>query len=235
MVVTVPASRYLGPQRLTYAMAPIRVAYLVRDGNDADARAAVVEACSRWGGLSEPIVPVTEDGDLAGDWDQILDDLAPEAVVGVGVDDRIGRACADRLGYPYVPHRLIDTGGTVSASTHPVVFHRAASSHGFNLVGPVDTAPLWHVAAVGDIDEIHTPAWAGARVGFTRTGTDDAMARAQLAGSSVVGQTMHGLASPGCSARTWWRSSRAVTPGMGHGWGAGSRIGCWRMGGWCGR
>src|SRR5437763_421356 len=53
---------------MTAAVLPSRAGYLVREGSDTGFRRAVQEACTRWGGVSEPIIPVKDGGEVDAWW-----------------------------------------------------------------------------------------------------------------------------------------------------------------------
>ncbi len=51
---------YVGPTAARAAILPARVIYLVADESESGLRRAVQEACTRWGGMTEPIVSVNQ-------------------------------------------------------------------------------------------------------------------------------------------------------------------------------
>lgn len=70
----------LGPALVNVDVRPIRLTYAVADGSEADFRAAVLEASSRWGGLQELILPVGSDGRILEEWFPLTDVAPPDYV-----------------------------------------------------------------------------------------------------------------------------------------------------------
>lgn len=70
-------AEYVGQGVLHLDLRPKRGAYLFRTGSRAQFCAAVTRASSRWGGLQEPIVPVSPAGRIQPAWEQIVQVLAP--------------------------------------------------------------------------------------------------------------------------------------------------------------
>lgn len=53
---------YLGVSPVTVAVLPARVAYLISETSTTGFRRAVQEASCRWGGMTEPVIPVKSNG-----------------------------------------------------------------------------------------------------------------------------------------------------------------------------
>ena len=62
---------YVGPTAVQAAVLPARAVYLVADGSEGGLRRAVQEACTRWGGMTEPVVPVKPGGEIDPWWQQV--------------------------------------------------------------------------------------------------------------------------------------------------------------------
>jgi hypothetical protein len=92
---------------------PARAAYLIVEGSETGFRRAVQEASSRWGGMSEPIVPVKPGGGVDDWWRQVVGLTAADAVVNVDVLDADAAAASGQLGLELVPLAQIDAALSV--------------------------------------------------------------------------------------------------------------------------
>lgn len=105
---------------LDVAVAPARVGYLIREGSRDGFRRAVQEACTRWGGQTEPIVSVPVGGLVDGWWRQVVQLAGDEALVNVDESEDDALTVAGTLGLPLVPLVHIDQWRTASSFTgHP--------------------------------------------------------------------------------------------------------------------
>ncbi|HXN02863.1 MAG TPA: hypothetical protein VN973_13390 [Candidatus Dormibacteraeota bacterium] len=55
---------YLGQAFIDFALRPVRLAYLIQDGSATSATAAIEEATSRWGGITEILLPYSDGGEI---------------------------------------------------------------------------------------------------------------------------------------------------------------------------
>jgi hypothetical protein len=74
---------YLGLTPPRVAVLPARVAYLIGADSATGLRRAVQEACTRWGGMSEPIIPVKPGGEVEAWWQQVATAAALDEEVSV--------------------------------------------------------------------------------------------------------------------------------------------------------
>lgn len=124
---------------------PTRVAYLIGARSSAGARAAIEEACTRWGGAAEPILNVLKGVGLD-DWQRQLVKLAGvEGIVNVDLDETTVDVVAKQTGMTVTPLSKIDKRGEGRFTSHPAVLRHA---------GPTPMAAqasddLWKVAALG--------------------------------------------------------------------------------------
>jgi hypothetical protein len=155
----VNAGEYLGQEDFSISVRPGRCAYLIADGSQSGFKRAVREASSRWGGMSEPILPVAEDGHLEGLWVQILDFADVDELINVDVESEVAENVASVLGIPLVPLTDIDRSGPGQFTCNPIsiafsqaspdpTYQFALSQHvGMAWVGADDSLDLWSIVA----------------------------------------------------------------------------------------
>jgi hypothetical protein len=142
-----------GPYVVQVRVAPARAAYLISAGSRTGLRRAMQEATTRWGGMTEPIVPVRSGGRIDGWWRQVLELSRPDGLVNVDLDPALAASIATDVGLPCVPLDLIDHAGYTSLNVYPLgvpdpdpMIPRAVAAAG---------APLWQVAAIGGFTAQH--------------------------------------------------------------------------------
>ena len=176
-----PQRPYLGQTAMTAALLPARAAYLIRDGSELDLRRAIQQACTRWGGACEPIVPVKAGGDFDDWYRQVVGVSRPSGLVNVGISEGEARAVAATLSLPLVPLAWIDHGGPVVATCHP----SALPSDGRASYIASQNSELWEVAAAGDLAEDQLASLSSGGVVVSRSPTPDQTGRMQVAGGSL--------------------------------------------------
>lgn len=97
------------------------MSYLIRTNSETGFRRAVQEASSRWGGFSEPIVPVRANGRVDAFWSQVVELANVDEAVNVDVDPEVAKTVALRLGLPLQPISLIDRNGRGRFTCYPGV------------------------------------------------------------------------------------------------------------------
>jgi hypothetical protein len=180
---------YVGPTALTAAVLPARAAYLVADGSLDGMRRAVQEACTRWGGMSEPIIPVKPGGDVDLRWWQVTQLARVDGAVNVDLNPEDAAMAARTLGLDLVPLADIDDpAGPTAFTIHP------------SAVGPVflpgsnayiiasEKQRLWEVAGAGDLTEEHLHSLQAGILSVRRP-YDDEVARAQLSSRTLIERT----------------------------------------------
>lgn len=176
---------YVGPTAVRAAVLPARVAYLVADGSENGFRRAVQEACTRWAGMTEPVIPVPPGGEL--DWwsDQAVSLARVDAVVNVDVNPDDAAAVAGSLGLDLIALADIDSRGISAFTVHPLnvgLEHAAGSSL---CVMSSDRLQLWEVAGAGDLSDAHWETLPRGRF-YARRPHQDEVARAQLANRTLI-------------------------------------------------
>lgn len=112
---------YIGPTAVRAAVLRARVVYLIADGSDSGLRRAVQEACTRWGGMTEPIVPVKPGGEFEPGYGQITSLARVDAAVNVDAPSADASAAAAELGKDLISLADIDNFGLSAFTVHPSV------------------------------------------------------------------------------------------------------------------
>ena len=156
---------YLGQELVRLNVGPIRACYLVPDQDRGRLAEAITAASRRWGGVTEPILPVGAGG-LAGEqWRRILAALAPDVFVDVGLDagmresviGQLGTSvlswlefAGDQPGYPWLWCHPLAVEGRASDGLVPVP--RDTTLRDLAGVGAVDNALTWKVHGPGILE-----------------------------------------------------------------------------------
>jgi hypothetical protein len=125
---------------------PARCAYLIGARSADGLRRAVAEASTRWGGVSEPIIPVRSNGKVDGFWQQLTKLTQVQCVVNVDLDLAVAQLAAEALALPLVELRHIDRSSPSIDSTFPLLVESGVVQQ--RLRAPFN-APLWQVVAAG--------------------------------------------------------------------------------------
>ncbi|MCG7207339.1 hypothetical protein [Streptomyces arenae] len=143
---------YLGQSMMQAVVLPARAAYLIRVGSEPGFRQAVQEASTRWGGMTEPILAVPDNGEIPDELRETVAAAKVEAAVNVDLDDALAQRVAAALGLPCVPIAKIDQAGPARFTCHPLHVNPPVQPSTLPVVA-VDGAPLWQVAAAGLLSE----------------------------------------------------------------------------------
>jgi Thioredoxin len=157
---------YLGPSALRATVLPARAAYLVAEGSQDGLRRAVQEACTRWGGMTEPIIPVKPGGEVDPWWQQVASLARADGAVNVDVSPEDARVAAGELALDVVPLADIDGVGVTAFTVHPLavgpamlpgsVFTAASDKHKDITFARVDTEDQPALAGAARITSIPT-------------------------------------------------------------------------------
>jgi hypothetical protein len=183
-----PQGEYVGPASVKVTLVPARAAYLIRAGSRTGFRRAVQEASTRWGGMTEPIIPVRRNGCVDGWWRQVLEISDVEGLVDVDLGPDLAGSVAEALELPVVPIKHIDRDGYTKWTTHPA----SLPSRGDPTQAPVIScvnSPLWQAVAAGDFSTAHEAQHEGL-IRFRRPNTADQVARAALHGQTFLDRTV---------------------------------------------
>jgi len=189
---------YLGQAVLDVAVAPGRVGYLIRESSRDGFRRAVQEAGTRWGGQTEPIVPVPAGGVVDGWWRQVVRLAGVEAMVNVDGPEDDALAVAGTLGLPLVPLVHIDQWRTASSFTVQPFCIDSTPEPTQAYVIAAENASLWQVTVAGDLTREHLAALnlptdafgQHRRFRVQRIQSEDEIARAQLRGGTLLDRTV---------------------------------------------
>jgi hypothetical protein len=162
--VAMPAGEYLGQEEFQLTVGPSRVAYLIRANSRGGYRRAVQEASTRWGGFTEPIVPVKGDGRIDAAWAQFVEFANLDEVVNIDVDYDEAVVAARSLGLPLERLADIDSRGAGQYTCHPSVISQlvappTTASEPFPAHWPApavwsyadNTLDLWAITAAGSL------------------------------------------------------------------------------------
>ena len=146
---------YVGPTAVQAAVLPARAVYLVADGSEEGLRRAVQEACTRWGGMTEPIIPVKPGGEIDPWWRAVVSTARADGAVNVdaGTEDAANAAVA--LGLGLVPLADIDRNGLAAFTVHPAAVGPGALPGANAYVMASEKRELWEVVGAGDLTDEH--------------------------------------------------------------------------------
>lgn len=140
-------AKYVGQQAIHLDVRPKRAAFLFRTNSKSQFRDAVERASSRWGGIQEPIVPVSAGGRIQPAWNQIIEALEPDIAFELAALDHNARAAvAKQLQLPVLPVKM---ESRPSSGAHPLVIrHRDRAIYASTSKGPAAVAgpgllPTW--------------------------------------------------------------------------------------------
>jgi hypothetical protein len=186
---------YLGQSVLRVAVLPARVAYLVQGGSESGVRRAVQEACTRWGGMSEPIIPVKPGGALDPWWRQVTALAAVDQLVNVDVSTDDIPAAVDALSLEVVDITDIARAGIGRFTTPPGGIWPAMTPHtaALGIASPFlvasDTQPLCDAVGVGELTDERLGMLNNSYLNIWRH-AGEGFAGAQLTRSTLIERTM---------------------------------------------
>jgi len=177
------SSEYLTHTRMQASVVPERAAYLIAHGSAEGFRRAVQIASNRWGGLTEPIIPVPATGPLDDAITRVVAASGVDLFVNIDLDPAIAEQVASALGMTVLPlddiHQMatctpLAVTGFIRRSNHPVVAN--------------PDSPLWQVAAAGYLGQLSGQDAAAFQVRPTDRGDD--IWRSQLGGQTRARETV---------------------------------------------
>lgn len=187
-MIPTPTLRINGPTSFQVEILPARVAYLIRTGSKSGFRRAIQEATTRWGGMTEPIIPVSKNGRIAAWWGQVIELSRVDALVDIDVGLANSTIVAGRMGLPSVPLSEIDRFGSPSAWTsHPANLPQGREG---TPVIPAENSPLWQIVAAGDLTEEHENMMRSDEIPFRRDQLNDQIARSALSKGTLLDRTV---------------------------------------------
>ena len=189
---------YVGPTAVRAGVLPGRAVYLVADESKDGLRRAVQEACTRWGGMTEPIIPVKPGGEIDPWWEQVVSLARIDSAVNVDVDPEDAAAVARKLGMDPVPLAAIDRSGAASFTVYPSAVGPEQMPGYIAYVTASEKRQLWEVVGAGDLTDAHLESIPAGSF-YTRRPYEDEVARAQLAARTLVERTCSQFAEHGTS------------------------------------
>lgn len=176
---------------------PSRAVYLIPSGDQAAFRRAIQEASTRWGGATEPIVPVHRNGRIRQNWRQLLSVLKPDGAVAVHLSSETAQLTAASLGLPLVQLPHIDHGSPVSWTVHPTAVLPPTQTAPApweapppQYYGAGNSQPLWAVTAAGQLNEEHCSDYLRSGLAAVSLPDDLFLAQAQLLRNTVLDLTL---------------------------------------------
>ncbi len=145
----VNSRRYLGQAAMEAAVLPSRAAYLIAVGSEAGFRIAVMQASSRWGGMTEPIVEASASG-LSGQHEEAVRIAGVEALVNVDADPLAAEQIAENLTLPVIALADMQKDAVVFTCSPDEV--REVTDPSYPPIAASSDGPLWQLAAVGGVD-----------------------------------------------------------------------------------
>ena len=179
---------YVGPTAAQAAVLPARAVYLVADGSESGLRRAVQEACTRWGGMTESIVPVKAGGEIDPWWQRVVLTARADGAVNVDADPDDAAKVAEKLGLGLVPLADIDHDGLAAFTVHPGAVGPGSLPGPNAYVMASEKRELWEVVGAGDLTDEHVESLRAGTF-YTRRPHEDEVARAQLSGWTLVERT----------------------------------------------
>jgi hypothetical protein len=181
---------YLGQSSVRAAVLPARAVYLINEGSVSGLRRAVQEACSRWAGMTEPIVPVRPDGGIDAWWVQVAQLSKADEAVNVDVANQQAATAAQQLDLQLLPLRDIDSRASITQFTcHTGAVGPPSVDQNAYIISSSEEAPLWEVIAAGDLTSAHLDDL-NTETLWVRRAQEDDIARAQLWGNSLLARTV---------------------------------------------
>ena len=110
---------YLGQEDFRMAIAPERVAYPIGEESVSGFKRAIQEACTRWGGITEPIIPVGPEVELDNQWRTVVELADVDELINVDCGERAARTVSQLLELPLVSVDAIDQEGPGRFTCHP--------------------------------------------------------------------------------------------------------------------
>ncbi|WP_157435836.1 hypothetical protein [Actinospica robiniae] len=147
------AVSFIGQSALfTVTVRPARAAYLIAEESLDGFRRAVQEASERWGGQTELIIPVRDDGTISLDSQRMIELSHVDGLVNIDAPVDHAKSLADSFGMHLTPIKDIDSWGVTQCTSHPADLGPPGTvdgSNGYTIAAEGD--PLWQVAAAGGL------------------------------------------------------------------------------------
>ncbi len=189
----------IGQEMFRVSVLPARAAYLVKPQSRKGLRRAVQEASTRWGGATEPIVPVPARSKVGPWWRRLIEVARVDGLVNVDVEADRARSVASDLGLPLVDLASIDRGGITQFTCHPAHLFNS-QTRDIRTIARHDS-DLWEVVAIGDLTPDHEADMSDSGLSVTRPAASDWAARAQVSARSLLDATLTNFDEHG--ARGW--------------------------------
>ncbi len=137
-------------------LGPARGAYLVRAGDRRGFVAAIQTASTRWGGVTEPIIPVRASGRIDDMWVQVVKCSGVHGLINVSVAPSAAATAQRRLGLRLIDVRDLDLDALLGRTLYPTAVSPNDEEWKRRAVLLADEhAPLWLKVALGTFPPGH--------------------------------------------------------------------------------
>ncbi len=182
-------------------MGPARVAYLIQIGSEQGFRRAAEEACTRWGGATEPIVPVRTKGRIDRFWSQVVELSNVDGLVNIDVGREDAKVAADRLGMACVELRDIDRSGAGQFTCNPAAVADPSPLPPWVYGDP--SLDLWAVGAGRSLPNQAIVDVRSLNHHLVPTNFPDQLARSQISGRTAIDRTVSQFGEWSQAPGTW--------------------------------
>jgi hypothetical protein len=191
---------HVGPALVKVSLVPARAAYLIRAGSRKGMRRAIQEASTRWGGMTEPIIPVHRNGTVDSWWRAVVRVAKVEGLVDVDAGPDAANTAGDALGLPVVPLKDIDRWGPTMWTLHPASLPYSGDPTQAPVIS-CENGTLWQAVAAGDFSPEHERHADSFR--FRRPHSPDQVARASMLEQTFMAQTVTGFYERSAKGGPW--------------------------------
>ena len=166
------------------SLLPARSAYLVGARSRSGLTRAVQEASTRWGGITEPIIPVHADGHIPPLWEQVIEVAQIDGLVNVDLKEELADKVEANLGIPVIDISHIDRHGMTMFSTFPgSLEHPKESTLAYTAN---DNSDLCEITALGFLTKQAEEDYAQLEIDVRKAANSDEVELAQLDGNTLL-------------------------------------------------
>ena len=137
-------------------LGPARGAYLVRAGDRRGFATAIETASTRWGGVTEPIIPVRASGRIDDLWVRVVESSGVDGLINVSVAPSAAATAQRRLDLRLIDMSDLDSDKTLGRTLYPTALSSNDEEWKRRSVLHADEhAPLWLKVALGTFPPGH--------------------------------------------------------------------------------
>lgn len=186
-------TEFVGQSVAQYSLRPRRLGYLIRSRDRAQFLAAMRYASSEWGGIGQPIVPMTPSRGVSRGYLELCDMLAIEVFIDyAGISEEVRHLLRSRYGAEiYDP----SSGSLTEPGAHVLAALPSGTFEGRQMDLPTDASSLLQTAVLGSIWDNDEPLWRETGLRPDRVSTPLELYYAQLQRRSEIEFTRAQLAT----------------------------------------